>query len=146
MPQAKRKSTDPESEWFGFRRVSPKEKTGLVSNVFASVAGRYDLMNDLMSGGLHRLWKDRLVKMINPKPGQVIIDVAGGTGDVALRCARRSEGQAKIIVCDLSPAMLAEGRMKMVDSGLLGGIDWLTGDAEDLPLPSRSADVYCIAF
>ena len=77
--------------------------------VFASVASRYDLMNDLMSGGLHRLWKDRLVRMMVPKPGQVILDVAGGTGDIALRCHRRTKGKAKIIVCDLSPEMLAEG-------------------------------------
>src|ERR1700728_2563284 len=103
-------NSNSESHWFGFRRVTPGQKTGLVRDVFASVAGRYDLMNDLMSGGLHRLWKDRLVGMMNPKPGQVILDVAGGTGDIALRCARRTDGKARIMVCDLSPAMLAEGR------------------------------------
>ena len=140
------RTLNPESSWFGFRRVKPGEKTGLVREVFASVAGRYDLMNDLMSGGLHRLWKDRLVRQMNPKPGGVILDVAGGTGDVALRCARRTGGKAEIIVCDLSPAMLAEGRAKMVDQGLLSGIEWITGNAEDLPLPARSVDTYCIAF
>src|ERR1700735_3274642 len=125
MPRAQRKSPNPdprplnpESTWFGFRRVNPDEKTGLVREVFASVAGRYDLMNDLMSGGLHRLWKDRLVGMMNPKPGEIILDVAGGTVDIALRCARRTKGKAHIIVCDLSPAMLAEGRAKMIDKGL----------------------------
>jgi demethylmenaquinone methyltransferase/2-methoxy-6-polyprenyl-1,4-benzoquinol methylase len=137
---------NPESHWFGNRRVKPGEKTGLVQGVFASVAGRYDLMNDLMSGGLHRLWKDRLVRMMSPQSEQVIVDVAGGTGDIALRCAARTEGKAKIIVCDLSPKMLAEGYAKMVDRGLLSGIDWITGNAEDLPLLSRSADIYCIAF
>src|SRR5271155_4247947 len=100
---------NPESHWFGFRHVNPIEKTGLVREVFSSVAGRYDLMNDLMSGGLHRLWKDKLVRMMNPKPGDVILDVAGGTGDIAFRCHRRTQGKAKITVCDLSPAMLAEG-------------------------------------
>jgi demethylmenaquinone methyltransferase/2-methoxy-6-polyprenyl-1,4-benzoquinol methylase len=137
---------NPESEWFGHRRVKPDEKTGLVSGVFSSVASSYDLMNDLMSGGLHRLWKDQLVRMVDPSEGQVIVDVAGGTGDIAIRMAKRSSGKAHITVCDLSPAMLAEGKAKMVDSGLLKGIDWVTANAEDLPLKSRSADVYTIAF
>jgi demethylmenaquinone methyltransferase / 2-methoxy-6-polyprenyl-1,4-benzoquinol methylase len=158
MPNAKIRTPNPESTWFGNRRVKPSEKTGLVQGVFASVAQRYDLMNDLMSGGLHRLWKDRLVRMMSPQAGQVIVDVAGGTGDIALRCARRTEGKAKIIVCDLSPKMLAEGKAKAIDHGWLPGespsplggknaaIEWITGNAENLPLPSRSADIYCIAF
>jgi demethylmenaquinone methyltransferase/2-methoxy-6-polyprenyl-1,4-benzoquinol methylase len=147
MPLTRRRPiSNPESHFFGFRPVTPKEKTGLVQGVFASVAPRYDLMNDLMSGGLHRLWKDRLVRMMNPQPGQVILDVAGGTGDMALRCARRTEGKARIIVCDLSPAMLAEGKAKAIDQGMLSGIEWITGNAEDLPMPARSADIYCIAF
>jgi demethylmenaquinone methyltransferase/2-methoxy-6-polyprenyl-1,4-benzoquinol methylase len=137
---------NPESEWFGARRVRPDEKTGLVQEVFASVAGRYDLMNDLMSGGLHRLWKDRLVRMMNPKPGDIILDVAGGTGDIALRCWRRSGGKAKITVCDLSKAMLIEARKRMTDEGILSGIRFVTGNAESLPLPARSADIYCIGF
>jgi demethylmenaquinone methyltransferase/2-methoxy-6-polyprenyl-1,4-benzoquinol methylase len=138
--------TNPESAWFGSRRVRPEEKTRLVRDVFASVASRYDLMNDLMSGGLHRLWKDRFVRMINPKPGNVILDVAGGTGDIARRCYRRTQGKAKIIVCDLSPEMLAEGRARTLDAGILSGIEWKTGNAEGLPLPARSVDIYCIAF
>ncbi len=147
MPNAKtRHAPNPEASWFGNRRVTPDEKTGLVENVFASVAGRYDLMNDLMSGGLHRLWKDRLVRMMNPQAGQTILDVAGGTGDITLRCARRTEGKAKIIVCDLSPSMLAEGKAKSIDQGILSGIEWVTGNAEALPIPARSIDIYCIAF
>ena len=141
-PQAQ----NPESNWFGFRRVKPGEKTGLVKDVFNKVAGRYDLMNDLMSGGLHRLWKDRLVALMSPQPGQTVLDVAGGTGDIALRCYNRTKGEAKIIVCDLNPAMLKEGRAKAIDHGLLNGIDWITGNAEALPLPSRSVDTYCIGF
>src|ERR1700722_4415984 len=93
---------NPESHWFGFRRVKPGEKTGLVTDVFNKVAGRYDLMNDLMSGGLHRLWKDRLVNLMNPRAGQTILDVAGGTGDIALRCYNHTDGAANIIVCDLN--------------------------------------------
>ncbi len=137
---------NPESNWFGFRRVKPGEKTGLVKDVFNKVAGRYDLMNDLMSGGLHRLWKDYLVKLMNPRPDQTVLDVAGGTGDIALRCYNRTNGEAKIIVCDLNPAMLKEGRAKAIDHGILNGIDWVTGNAEALPLPPRSVDIYCIGF
>lgn len=137
---------NPESEWFGFRRVKPGEKTGLVGEVFASVAGRYDLMNDLMSGGLHRLWKDQLLRLMSPQAGQTILDVAGGTGDIAMRCHKRTNGKAKITVCDINLAMLKEGRAKMLDHGILKGIDWITGNAEELPVPSRSVDIYCIAF
>lgn len=153
---AKRKqskhSLNPESEWFGFERVRPEDKTGLVQNVFASVAGNYDLMNDLMSGGLHRLWKDHLVNLMNPKAGQTILDVAGGTGDIALRCWKRAKGEADIIVCDLNPEMLAQGRAKAIDQGILETrhsahkISWINGNAEDLPIPSRSVDTYSIAF
>ncbi len=149
MTAAKRKTQsdqNPEAEWFGFRRVAPQNKTALVREVFASVAGNYDLMNDVMSGGLHRLWKDRLVSQINPQANQTILDVAGGTGDIALRCARRTQGKADIIVCDINPAMIDVGRAKMIDHGILKGIRWITGNAEALPLPSLSVDIYCIAF
>ncbi|HUY68342.1 MAG TPA: class I SAM-dependent methyltransferase [Alphaproteobacteria bacterium] len=146
MPNLKPQTSNPESRFFGFRRVTPEEKTGLVREVFASVAQRYDLMNDVMSGGLHRLWKDRLVRMMTPKPGQVILDVAGGTGDVACRCARRTEGKSRIIVCDINPAMLERGKVRAVDQGILQGIEWTAGNAEALPLPARGVDIYCIAF
>src|SRR5437762_3445084 len=96
---------------FGSRDVPEHEKSGLVRGVFASVAQRYDVMNDLMSGGVHRLWKDAMVEWLNPQPQQQIVDVAGGTGDVALRIAdlaRRRGGAAKIVVCDASPEMITE--------------------------------------
>lgn len=141
MPQA-----NPESEWFGFRRVRAEEKTGLVREVFSSVASDYDLMNDLMSGGLHRLWKDALVRRMNPKPNMALLDVAGGTGDIALRLHRRTKGQAQITVCDINPEMLAEGKAKAIDQGILSGIDWIEGNAEALPFPDRSTDMYSIAF
>ncbi|MDX2027963.1 MAG: class I SAM-dependent methyltransferase [Alphaproteobacteria bacterium] len=144
--QAKRKKTSSEPAWFGFQRMAPEDKTGRVRDIFSSVASRYDLMNDVMSGGLHRLWKDRLVRMMNPKPGEAILDVAGGTGDIALRCYRRTQGKANITVCDLNPDMLEQGRAKAVDQGVLSGITFITGNAEKLPIPSRSANVYVIAF
>ena len=137
---------NPESEWFGFRRVKPEEKAGLVRQVFSSVAGSYDLMNDLMSGGLHRLWKDTLVRRMNPKQGMTLLDVAGGTGDIALRCYRKTEGKAKIIVCDINPEMLEQGKAKALDQGVLSGLSWVTGNAETLPFPDRSVDIYSIAF
>jgi demethylmenaquinone methyltransferase/2-methoxy-6-polyprenyl-1,4-benzoquinol methylase len=146
IPNPDPRTPNPESNWFGFRPVKPSEKTGLVREVFASVAGRYDLMNDLMSGGLHRLWKDRLVAMMNPQPDQVILDVAGGTGDISLRCHRKTQGKARIIVCDINPAMLKEGRAKAIDHSILSGIQWVTGNAEELPVPSRSVDIYVITF
>lgn len=148
----KTRDLNPESEWFGFKRVRAEDKTNMVQGVFASVAGNYDLMNDLMSGGLHRLWKDHLVSLMNPKAGQTILDVAGGTGDIALRCWKRAKGKADIIVCDLNPEMLEQGRAKATDQGILSSaqahpqIQWVHGNAEDLPMPSRSVDTYSIAF
>ena len=153
MANAKRKTSsvskaaaNPESTWFGFRAVDASEKTGMVQDVFSSVAGNYDVMNDLMSGGLHRLWKDRLVNLVNIKPGQTHLDVAGGTGDVALRCWKRAQGKAKIIVCDLNPDMLEQGRIKAIDNGVLSGMTWVNGNAEELPIESNSVDVYTISF
>ena len=137
---------NPESRWFGAKRVEPQEKTRLVQGVFASVAWRYDLMNDVMSAGLHRYFKNRLVALMNPKPGQDILDVAGGTGDVALRCARRTHSKARIVVCDLNSPMLEAGRAKMTGRAGLSGIEWISGNAEALPLPDRSVDIYSIAY
>jgi len=104
------------------------------------------LMNDVMSAGLHRYFKRRLVAVMDPKPGQVILDVAGGTGDVAIRCARRSNGEAKITVCDLSSGMIEAGRSKWAGRNFASSIEWITGDAEDLPLPDGSVDTYSIAY
>jgi demethylmenaquinone methyltransferase/2-methoxy-6-polyprenyl-1,4-benzoquinol methylase len=162
MPHTNSHSSNPESQWFGFRRVDPREKAGLVREVFSSVAGSYDLMNDLMSGGLHRLWKDTLVRHMNPKAGQTLLDVAGGTGDIALRCHRKTQGNAEIIVCDINPDMIAQGRAKALDQGIISdsapsrlrplaqssraNISWVTGNAEMLPIPDRSVDIYSIAF
>ena len=131
---------------FGYRDVPAEEKAGLVRAVFESVAPRYDLMNDLMSAGLHRLWKIALVDVLNPRPGERFLDVAGGTGDIAFRIVRRQGEAPDVTVCDINPAMLAVGRDRAVDRGLLRGLSWTTGDAEDLPFPDRSFDGYTIAF
>lgn len=138
---------NPEAEWFGYDRVSAEEKTAKVREVFSSVASKYDLMNDLMSGGLHRLWKNYFVDKLSPMPGQVILDVAGGTGDIALRCAARTKGKARIVVCDINPEMLDVGRDKAIDRGWLPNqIEWVTGNAEKLPFENKSVDIVCIAF
>ena len=131
---------------FGFRDVPAAEKAGLVREVFASVAPRYDLMNDLMSGGVHRLWKNTMVDVVNPRPGEKLLDVAGGTGDIAFRLLRRQGERPDVTVCDINPAMLEVGRDRAVDRGLLQGLTWTTGDAENLPFPDRSFDGYTIAF
>lgn len=139
--------TNPEAEWFGFNHVSPEEKTDRVRGVFDSVANKYDLMNDLMSAGLHRLWKNYFVNTMNPQAGQVVLDVAGGTGDIALRCAEKTRGAARITVCDINPSMLAVGRGKAIDRGWLPGqIEWIVGNAEKLPVKSKSVDLACIVF
>lgn len=139
-------SRNPERNWFGEKQVSPEEKTALVRGVFDSVADKYDLMNDLMSGGVHRLWKDRFVRMIRPKPGLHYLDVAGGTGDISFRIRKAAGPDARITVCDLDEAMLTVGRDRALDRGFANGFTWVTGNAEALPVPDNSVDVYTIAF
>ncbi|MFI5031382.1 MAG: bifunctional demethylmenaquinone methyltransferase/2-methoxy-6-polyprenyl-1,4-benzoquinol methylase UbiE [Reyranellales bacterium] len=130
---------------FGYRDVPAAEKAGMVARVFESVAPRYDLMNDLMSVGVHRLWKNAMVDVLHPRKGEKFLDVAGGTGDIAFRIVQRVEG-ANVTICDINPAMLEVGRDRAVDKGLLRGLTWTTGDAESLPFADRSFDAYTIAF
>ena len=129
---------------FGFERVPIEEKPRLVRRVFESVASRYDLMNDLMSGGIHRLWKSEMIRRLNPRPGQLLLDVAGGTGDIAERFVATPGTSA--IVCDVNQAMVETGRDRAIDRGRLSEIAWLCGDAEALPIASRSVDAVTIAF
>lgn len=134
---------------FGFRTVERAEKAGLVRQVFDSVAGRYDLMNDLMSGGLHRLWKRALVDWLNPRSPLAALDVAGGTGDVGLRVLTRAGGASagtRVTVCDVNPNMLAVGRDRALDKAQIAGLDWLCGDAEALPVAGSSQDAVTVAF
>src|SRR5262245_29492679 len=131
---------------FGDRDVAPAEKPALVRDVFDSVARRYDLMNDLMSGGIHRLWKASMLSILRPRPGWTLVDLAGGTGDVAFGFLDRVKGAGHAIVCDLTPAMVATGRDRGLDRGLIGGIAWLCGDAQALPLADRAADAVTMAF
>lgn len=138
---------EPETD-FGFRRVPEQAKAPMVRAVFDSVAPRYDLMNDLMSFGIHRLWKAEMVAWLNPRPGQRMLDVAGGTGDVALLALPKLTPAAGggVVVCDANPQMLELGRARAIDQGILSGIEWLGGDAEALPFADRSFDLYTIAF
>jgi demethylmenaquinone methyltransferase / 2-methoxy-6-polyprenyl-1,4-benzoquinol methylase len=140
---SKQNQQDRATASFGYRDVPPADKPALVRGVFDSVATRYDLMNDLMSAGVHRLWKVSLVADVHPRTGENVLDVAGGTGDVALRL--RAAGAA-VTVCDLTPAMMTLCRDRAIDAGYLEGIGWVAGDAEHLPIASRSVDAYTIAF
>jgi len=131
---------------FGFRRVSAAEKPRLVGAVFESVAENYDLMNDLMSGGIHRLWKKTLIDRLRPRAGEVLLDLAGGTGDVAFRFLGRTQGRGRAVVCDFTPSMLEVGVARALDRGIIEGIDWVAGDAEKLPFQRASVDAVTIAF
>lgn len=133
---------------FGFEKVSPTQKRTLVDGVFSDVAKKYDLMNDLMSFGVHRLWKDEFCQMI-PNLDSAILDVAGGTGDIAFRIKDRGRKQNKdphVVVCDINKEMLKLCRDKAVDSNILTNFDMVLGDAEKLPFEDNSFDYYTIAF
>jgi demethylmenaquinone methyltransferase/2-methoxy-6-polyprenyl-1,4-benzoquinol methylase len=136
--------SEPTTASFGFREVAKADKRGLVREVFESVAGRYDLMNDLMSGGIHRLWKAELIRALKPARDMHLLDVAGGTGDIALRFLAAGGGRATVV--DLTADMLRRGRARAIDGGILGGVDWIAGDAEALPVAERSLAAYTIAF
>ncbi len=142
---------NPEKSWFGEKNVTPEEKTRGVIGVFDSVANRYDLMNDFMSIGIHRLWKDRFIKMIRPRATIAgrptnYIDVAGGTGDIAFKIRNKTGAGANITLCDLNYSMLSVGRDRAIDKGWINDFNWVTGNAESLPLPESSTDIYTIAF
>ncbi|PZO87427.1 MAG: bifunctional demethylmenaquinone methyltransferase/2-methoxy-6-polyprenyl-1,4-benzoquinol methylase UbiE [Micavibrio aeruginosavorus] len=137
---------NPESRWFGTEQVTPEQKTRKVIGVFDSVASKYDVMNDFMSGGLHRLWKDHLIRKIRPRAGLNYLDVAGGTGDIAFRIRKKAGPDCRITLCDLNTEMLAVGRDRAIDKGYANDFEWVTGNAEALPIPSESVDVYTIAF
>jgi demethylmenaquinone methyltransferase/2-methoxy-6-polyprenyl-1,4-benzoquinol methylase len=134
----------PGTTHFGFRTVREDEKEPLVRAVFDSVAGRYDLMNDLMSAGVHRLWKDAFVAWLRPRPGMRLLDVGGGTGDIAFRFL--AAGGGRVDVCDVNREMLKVGRDRAIDRGILSNVAWVVGNAETLPVADSSVDAYTIAF
>ncbi len=130
---------------FGYQTVAEGDKAGMVHGVFTRVASKYDIMNDLMSGGLHRVWKDAMMDWLAPRAGQRLLDVAGGTGDVAFRFLKRAPN-ASAIVCDMTESMLIEGRKRAEADSLADHLDWVVGDAMALPFESNSFDVYTISF
>lgn len=140
---------------FGFEDVTADEKVSRVKGVFRSVASRYDIMNDLMSAGVHRLWKHDTIAKLNPQPGETLIDVAGGTGDLAKAFIERADKtgarrgraeQAKAVVCDINDAMLAAGKARRDMAGYSDRLTWICGDAQALPFEDRSAEALTIAF
>ncbi|KLE34025.1 class I SAM-dependent methyltransferase [Aurantiacibacter luteus] len=127
---------------FGYEDVAPEEKTRRVGGVFSSVASKYDVMNDAMSGGMHRLWKDQFVRRVKTQPGEAVLDMAGGTGDIAFRMAARG---AEVVVADINQDMLDVGIERAMARGI-DGLSWSCQNAEDLTYPDRQFDAYTIAF
>lgn len=130
---------------FGYQTVDEDQKAGMVHGVFTNVASKYDVMNDAMSFGIHRVWKDAMMDWLAPRPGQKLLDVAGGTGDVAFRFLKRAPG-ATAVVCDMTEGMLIEGRKRAEAEQMAGSLDWIVGDAMALPFEDNSFDVYTISF
>jgi demethylmenaquinone methyltransferase/2-methoxy-6-polyprenyl-1,4-benzoquinol methylase len=138
---------DPErTTHFGNEIVPEASKAARVQGVFSSVAARYDLMNDAMSLGIHRLWKDAALDWLAPRPGMRLLDVAGGTGDIAFRFLRRLKGDGHATVLDMTEDMLAEGRRRAEATSFAAALDWVVGDAMALPFPDASFDAYTISF
>lgn len=142
------KDNEPKAS-FGFREVPEVEKSRLVGEVFSNVAQRYDIMNDLMSAGIHRLWKDALIDWLSPTPDMQLLDVAGGTGDIAFRFADRlgaRAANAHATICDINEQMVSVGATRAASRGLATRVSFTCGDAEKLPFPDESFDAYTIAF
>ena len=140
-----KRMSDKKQTHFGFQTVDEDAKAGMVHGVFSSVASRYDLMNDLMSAGVHRVWKNAMMDWLAPRNGQHLLDVAGGTGDIAFRFLDRAPG-ARVTVCDMTESMLVEGRKRAQASALADRLRWVTGDAMQLPFADESFDRYTISF
>ena len=130
---------------FGFETVREDEKAGRVQGVFTSVASKYDIMNDVMSVGIHRVWKDAMMDWLAPRPGQKLLDVAGGTGDISFRFLKRA-GSGHSTVLDLTESMLVAGRQRAEADDMADSLDWVVGDAMKLPFPDNMFDVYTISF
>ena len=135
-----------ETTHFGYKDVAVDDKADLVKGVFDSVASRYDIMNDLMSGGMHRLWKRYTIQHANARPGHVILDLAGGTGDLAREFARIVGERGRVVLADINAAMLEHGRRRLVDAGVAGNVELAQVDAEALPFADNTFDRISIAF
>ncbi len=138
-------TNDEKTTHFGFETVPEDEKAGRVQGVFSSVASKYDIMNDVMSVGIHRLWKDAMMDWLAPRPGQKLLDVAGGTGDISFRFLKRA-GAGHATVLDLTEPMLIEGRQRAEANDMADQLEWVVGDAMALPFADNSFDVYTISF
>jgi demethylmenaquinone methyltransferase/2-methoxy-6-polyprenyl-1,4-benzoquinol methylase len=139
-------TNESKSTHFGFEQVAENEKADRVREVFRSVAPKYDLMNDVMSFGLHRLWKRFTIQQAQVRPGHFILDVASGTGDLAKAFAKLVGPQGKVVMTDINEAMLSVGRDRLIDEGVIGNIEWLQADAENLPFAANYFDCITIAF
>lgn len=137
---------DDKTTHFGYRTVESKEKAGLVAGVFHSVAAKYDLMNDLMSGGIHRLWKQFTIESSAVRPGHRVLDIAGGTGDLAAKFSRLVGPNGKVVLADINDSMLQVGREKLTNKGIVNNIDYVQANAECLPFPDNHFDCITIAF
>jgi len=143
--QAPMSASDKKTTHFGFRTVAEDQKAGMVHGVFTNVASKYDIMNDVMSAGIHRLWKDAMMDWLAPRPDQKLLDVAGGTGDISFRFLGRAPG-AHATVLDMTESMLVEGRKRAEAGRMAESLDWVVGDAMALPFEANSFDVYTISF
>jgi demethylmenaquinone methyltransferase/2-methoxy-6-polyprenyl-1,4-benzoquinol methylase len=138
--------SDTDKTHFGYKEVDEQDKAGLVAGVFDSVASRYDLMNDLMSGGIHRVWKRFTIEVSAVRPGNRVLDIAGGTGDLAMKFADLVGDEGEVVLADINDSMLRVGRDKLIDRGYLHNIDYVQADAEALPFPDDHFDIVSIAF
>ncbi len=138
--------TEKKTTHFGYEEVAVEEKAAKVAGVFHSVAAKYDLMNDLMSGGIHRLWKRFTIEVSAVRPGHRVLDIAGGTGDLSYQFARRVGNEGLVVLADINASMLNVGRDRLTDRGIAGNIQFAQADAQYLPFPDNSFDIITIAF
>jgi len=131
---------------FGYQQVPVEEKSNKVAEVFHSVADQYDIMNDVMSGGIHRLWKKYTIETAGAKRGDIILDLAGGTGDLAAKFARIVGAEGKVVLSDINISMLENGRRRLTDMGIAGNVEYVLGDAQCLPFPDNQFDIITMAF
>ncbi|MDF1692217.1 MAG: bifunctional demethylmenaquinone methyltransferase/2-methoxy-6-polyprenyl-1,4-benzoquinol methylase UbiE [Zhongshania sp.] len=137
---------DDKTTHFGYKTVDSKDKVKMVAGVFHSVAAKYDIMNDLMSGGVHRLWKRFTIELSGVRPGNKVLDIAGGTGDLAAKFSRLVGSDGKVVLADINDSMLTVGREKLTNKGIVGNIEYVQANAECLPFPDNYFDCITIAF